>query len=79
MPESITIFAGPSLHGTELQAGPSGLCWVSPARRGDIAQLVESQAPGAIGLADGTFHSYSSVGHVEIRTAIERGWRVYGG
>jgi len=55
------------------------LVWLPPARRGDIAALVSQHStPGVLALADGTFHSYPSVAHVELRQAIERGWLVYG-
>jgi hypothetical protein len=80
MSEAIHIFAGPSLFNTGLNAvNTQGIFWRPPARRGDIEQLVVGcKAPGIIGLADGTFHSYPSVGHVELRDALEAGWRIYG-
>jgi hypothetical protein len=50
-----------------------------PVRRGDITKLcVEVSIPGVVAIADGTFHSYPSVGHEEIRIALEGGWKVYG-
>lgn len=86
MARSVFLFAGPSLHGTpwagvhEAGATPGyGLSWLPPARRGDIDMLVaQHAAPGVIGLADGTFHSYPSVGHRELRQAIQAGWLVFG-
>lgn len=78
------LFAGPSRFGTPYQDSeactPDGTTvWRPPARRGDIDALVrECAAPGIIGLADGTFHTYPSVGHAELRRATESGWRVYG-
>ncbi|ASU38015.1 hypothetical protein hmeg3_06690 [Herbaspirillum sp. meg3] len=80
MHEATYIFAGPSLFGTGLSTvTTNGISWRPPARRGDIEQLVIKQKnPGVIGLADGTFHSYPSVGHVELREALDAGWRVYG-
>jgi hypothetical protein len=79
MPSPIVLFAGPSLYGTGLhpKSGPD-IEWRAPARRGDIEALINSRAPGAIGLADGTFHSYPSVGHVELREALAAGWSVFG-
>lgn len=80
----VHIFAGPSLFGTPFQDDEpitldGSLAWLPPARRGDIAALVSKHSePGIIALADGTFHSYPSVSHVELRQAIERGWLVYG-
>lgn len=81
MHEQITIFAGPSLFSTglDLRESSMGVTWMPPARRGDIEKLVScSTRPGSIGLADGTFHAYPAVSHVELRNAINGGWRVYG-
>ena len=74
------IFAGPSLFGADLDdRSNDGISWLPPARRGDIERLTAQHAsPGTIGLADGTFHAYPSVGHVELREAIQAGWLVYG-
>lgn len=81
--EIVHIFAGPSLFGTPFQGAepdtPDGVVWLPPARRGDIAALVDQcDAPGILGLADGTFHSYPSVAHTELRDAVQKGWLVYG-
>jgi TfuA protein len=79
MHKDVYIFAGPSLFGLDLSdASKNDLEWLPPARRGSIEQLISGRAPGVIGLADGTFHSYPSVGHVELREAINAGWIVYG-
>lgn len=80
-PPAVYLFAGPSAHGTPYEAARdgAGLLWRPPARRGDIAALVAAApAPGVIALADGTFHSYPSVGHAELRQALRAGWVVYG-
>jgi TfuA protein len=78
MREAVFIFAGPSIFGTKLEAD-SDITWLPPARRGDIEEIItKNTRPGVIGLADGTFHSYPSVSHVELREAIQIGWRVYG-
>jgi ribosomal protein S12 methylthiotransferase accessory factor len=80
----VHIFAGPSLHGTPYDdEAPDDfggtVVWLPPARRGDIESLISQyESPGVIGLADGTFHTYPSVAHVELREAIATGWRVYG-
>ncbi|MBD8147517.1 hypothetical protein IFT37_16395 [Pseudomonas fluorescens] len=51
----------------------------APARRGDVQALVEQYPqPGCIAIVDGTFHSFPSVGHIEIRRAIEQGWNIWG-
>ena len=81
MDSRVIVYAGPSLVGTGISiAEQNGLTWRPPARRGDIASLVADEVgePGVIGLADGTFHAYPSVGHAELRLAMEEGWRVYG-
>lgn len=82
--KTIHIFAGPSLFGTpfagdEPDTLDGTVVWLPPARRGDIEALIKQhQTPGIIGLADGTFHSYPSVAHVELRQAMQKGWLVYG-
>lgn len=87
-PWDIFVFAGPSLHGTGLgpnAADPAGsrIHWMPPARRGDIERLAASrpvadERRAVIALADGTFHSYPSVRHIELRDAIDAGWLVFG-
>lgn len=79
--KSIILFAGPSLFGSGIDiAAHPDIDWRPPARRGDIERLVKTWAgePGVIALADGTFHSYPSVRHIEIRKALELGWQVWG-
>ncbi|WP_162184907.1 TfuA-like protein [Allokutzneria albata] len=49
-----------------------------PVRRGDVEALVSTEEPGTLIIVDGTFHNYPAVGHVELRTALEHGWRVWG-
>ncbi|OWQ85747.1 hypothetical protein CDN99_21995 [Roseateles aquatilis] len=80
MADKIFVFAGPSLFGTGLApASTPYIEWLAPARRGDVEQLKDNiDEPGTIGLADGTFHTYPSVSHVEIRDAIGNGWKVFG-
>lgn len=80
MHETITLYAGPTLHGTSIdtQATP-GVRWLPPVRRDDIDKLLATRpVPGAIGIVDGTFHAYPSVSHHELRRALEAGWRVFG-
>lgn len=80
MSDTIYIFAGPSLYRSGLT--PSSfpdVHWLPPVRRGDVARLMEGGLePGAIAIADGTFHAYPSVSHAEIRGALKAGWNVYG-
>lgn len=50
-----------------------------PVRRGSIdALLDEVSIPGVLIVADGTFHQYPSVGHAEIRRALNSRWSVWG-
>ena len=70
------LHVGPSAHGLAI---PPGFETRPPARRGDVDDLVATREdPGVLIIADGTFHSFPSVGHAEIRTALERGWTVWG-
>jgi hypothetical protein len=74
------IYAGPTSSGIDLYTlDVKGLIVRPPVRRGDIDQLLlEQPAPGRIVIIDGTYHSFPSVGHVEIRCAINAGWDVWG-
>ncbi|MGE8599685.1 MAG: TfuA-like protein [Acinetobacter calcoaceticus] len=79
MNKVIYIFAGPSLYGLNIDTvNNNDICWLPPVKRGDILRLTENREPGVIGLADGTFHSYPSVSHVELREAMKTGWVIYG-
>ncbi|THA36070.1 hypothetical protein E6R18_01550 [Streptomyces sp. A1277] len=72
------LFVGPSAHGLGIPV-PQDIHVHAPARRGDIDRLLADRpGPGVILLADGTFHSYPSVGHRELRDALTAGWRVWG-
>jgi len=80
----VFIYAGPSRFDTPFHDEPpedfeGSVSWLPPVRRGDIEKLVQTvPTPGVIGLADGTFHTYPSVAHVELRDAMRKGWRIYG-
>jgi hypothetical protein len=74
------MFVGPTLNGIEALRRLVALpveC-LPPARRGDVDALVARAAPGHVAIVDGTFHMFPAVGHAEIRTAIQRGWTVWG-
>ncbi|MFB6935159.1 TfuA-like protein [Streptomyces chartreusis] len=80
----VHLFVGPSAHGLRTPL-PQDVRVHPPARRTSVDRLVAEYAdhaehaePGVILLADGTFHSYPSVGHRELRNALELGWRVWG-
>jgi TfuA protein len=83
---TVHLFAGPSLFGTAYHDAPAGTCadadevvWLPPARRGDAQALIRAhEQPGVLALADGTFHSYPSIAHQELRDAMQQGWLVYG-
>lgn len=73
------VFAGPS------SAGLPARCWRGlqarpPARRGSIAQLVETWPgrPVVLVLADGVFGAEPAVSHAELCQALDAGWRVWG-
>lgn len=74
------IFVGPSAHGLDLRALCDDHMTIrSPVRRGDIEKLSASdELPDTIIIVDGTFHSYPSVGHAELRSAVEHGTQVWG-
>lgn len=73
------LFAGPSLTPTAIIAARAhGIKVLPPVIRGDVARLVENQTPALLIIADGFFHQAMSVGHAELRHALERGWRVFG-
>ncbi|MBI6634838.1 hypothetical protein YA0871_19435 [Pseudomonas paralactis] len=74
------LFVGPTAAGMEPGLlEQSDVVVHAPARRGDIQTLVEQHAqPGCIAIVDGTFHSFPSVGHIEIRRAIDQGWKIWG-
>jgi hypothetical protein len=74
-PECI-LFAGPSLPAAARR--PNGVRIRPPARRGEIAALIDARPPGVIALADGVFHQTLAVGHAELRDAVRRGWQVWG-
>lgn len=69
------VFAGPSIHGLNLDF--RGLRLMPPAARGDIATATR-QGATHIGLIDGYFGWVASVWHKEILFALESGVTVMG-
>lgn len=69
------VFAGPSIHGADIDFGDVQL--LPPASRGDIAAAVRGGATH-IGLIDGYFGWVASVWHKEILFALESGVVVMG-
>jgi hypothetical protein len=78
--ESVFLFAGPTLAASARgRLLARGLRLRPPARRLDVAALVQAhEPPGVIVLADGLFHDSLAVGHAELRDALRSGWRVWG-
>ena len=76
------MFAGPTLA----RARKFGIACLDgievrpPIRRGELESLVRASAsPRTAIIVDGVFHlGQLAVSHAEIRTAIERGWQVWG-
>lgn len=79
-PSNQILFAGPTLHALPdpLSLVPADLRLKRPVRRGDVAAAVRRLDPGVMVIVDGRFHQSLSVGHREIRKAIEAGWRIWG-
>lgn len=73
------LFAGPSLTpAARAEVRALKIVLRPPAVRGDIARLVSTKRPSVLILADGRFHQAMSVGHAELRRAVELGWQVWG-
>lgn len=74
------LFVGPTASGMEQTLAELNEVVVHPpAKRGDIQALVaQHSVAGNIAIVDGTFHSFPSVGHIEIRKAILKGWKIWG-
>ena len=72
------MFAGPTLNGSGALARAAGVKVLPPVKRGDVNRLVSTRKPGVMAIVDGQFHQCLSVGHAEIREAIELGWQVWG-
>jgi hypothetical protein len=73
------LFAGPSLTpAAAAHARRSQIVILPPAKRGDVGRLAAERKPATLVLADGRFHDAMSVGHAELRDAIDRGWQVWG-
>ena len=75
----IFLFAGPSLYeGDTVKYAISTIKLLPPVKRGDICEVIKWNSPSTMVIADGVFHSVLSVGHAEIRNALELGWKVWG-
>lgn len=73
------LYVGPTASRIERRLlNNPGITCLPPVRRGDIGNLIKDFSPCCMAIVDGTFHSFPSVGHIEIRTALEEGWKVWG-
>ncbi|MCO6003536.1 TfuA-like protein [Actinoallomurus purpureus] len=79
-PPELILFAGPTAYGVDRRLiFRMDVSVRPPVRRGDVEALVrDAGGVHTIAIVDGTFHSYPSVGHAEIREAVEAGWTVWG-
>ena len=76
----VNLYVGPTAYGlpTQCLAQP-GLRVFPPARRGDIARLVQQGAgAGVLVLCDGVFQSEPAVSHAELCQAMDAQWEVWG-
>jgi hypothetical protein len=75
------LFAGPTLA-RALKIDPelplAGVILCPPIKRGELPDLIRQHPPGRAVIVDGLFHTEVAVGHLEIRTAISRGWQLWG-
>jgi len=76
----LLVYAGPTRYGSSARDTFPALPvrWRPPIRRGDLERLIEEEPPGVLAIVDGVFQQSLSVGHAEIRMAIETGWTVWG-
>lgn len=85
----VYLFAGPTLHGLPAPVtGPlagrggarSAITLLPPAERGSITALTGAaeHRPSTIVIVDGRYGDVLAVGHREILTALDAGWRVWG-
>jgi hypothetical protein len=76
------MFAGPTLARAALDGSPrlDGLVVLPPVKRDDLPRITDAPGePGVLIIVDGYFHLANlSVGHLEIRLAMKRGWQVWG-
>jgi hypothetical protein len=75
-----SMFVGPTCSRVELGAlNTEGVNILPPVRPGDLDKLVsEAQVPGVIVIVDGDFYKCLSLGQLEIRQALQGGWKIWG-
>jgi len=74
----VAIFAGPTTHGMPAQLRTSATHWLPPARRNDVARIVDQGEPAVLVLCDGIFDAVPAVSHAELCHALDSGWQVWG-
>ena len=75
----VKLFAGPSLSALSIRlAEENNIEILSPVKRHDFRNLIEAGLAGTFIVADGIFHQVLSVGHAEIRDALQKGIEVFG-
>jgi hypothetical protein len=78
-PREVTLFVGPTAAALTAKRLLRGVRRRPPVQRRDVSRLVaRARAPGVLVIVDGVFHDTLSVGHAEIREALDRGWEVWG-
>jgi len=77
VPQSVRIFAGPSISREEALSILAGAEYFPPVKRGDVSAAVSAGASVLV-IIDGVFFQSEAVGHREILGAVKAGVRVYG-
>ena len=73
------LFAGPSLTDkSKALIQEKKIQLHAPVQRNDIYKIISSGSHQNIVIADGVFHQVVAVGHAEIRSAINKGYNVFG-
>lgn len=74
------LFAGPTLERARQIGTPhlDAVRVMPPVTRGDLRRMLPAK-PGVVAIVDGYFHvDRLSVGHAELRDALQRGWKIWG-
>lgn len=77
----VLVYAGPTLHRATAidKVDLSDVIVLPPVKRGDVPRAIATGEPGVLAIVDGYFHLENlSVGHAEIRSALQAGWQVWG-
>lgn len=77
MPQSVQIFAGPSISREEALSILPQADYLRPVKRGDVADAVSSGAQTIV-IIDGVFFQNEAVAHRELLSAMRAGVKVFG-